>query len=190
MNFKQILAKLKAYPLALSLFGVAVLLAGWAYYRDTGALQDVSAALDQATQDNDRYNSNVAAGEKIDDHLAELAADGKQFNDALINTTAVVFNQQYFYDIGAQAGVTLVNPTQGATEPNKDPTRPSVTTFTLNATGHWNNIVSFVYGLQSGPHLMRFSRFHLVKSQQSRSATNASDTNELDLTLVVEVLGK
>ncbi len=31
MNLKQILAKLKAYPLALSLFGAAILLAGWAY---------------------------------------------------------------------------------------------------------------------------------------------------------------
>ncbi len=191
MNLQQILAKLKAYPLALSLFGVAILLAGWAYYRDTGALQDASAALDQATQDNDRYNQNVAAGEKIDDHLAELAADVKKYNDALINTTAVVFNQQYFYDIGAPAGVTIVNPTQGATEPNKDPSRPSVTTFNLTAIGHWDSIASFVYGLQTGPHLMRFSRFRLVKSQQSRSATNTTgDTNLLELTLIVEVLGQ
>ena len=142
MNIQQILAKLKAYPLALSLFGAAILLAGWAYYRSTGALQDATAALDQATQDSDRFNNNVTAGEKIDEQLAELTADAKKFKDALINPTTTVLNEQYFYDIGAQASVEIVDPQQGLIDRDKDPTRPSVTTFELTATGHWDNLAS------------------------------------------------
>lgn len=193
MNLQQILAKLKAYPLALSLLGAAILLAGWAYYRDSGALQDASTALDQATQDNERYNSNVKAGEEIDDQAAELAADAKKYNDALINTASVVLNQQYFYDIGAPTGVTIFNPTQGATEPNKDPSRPSVTTFALTADGHWDGLTSFVYGLQTGPRLLRFSRFQLIKTTKTPRGgvvSTAGDFNQLELTLVVEVLGQ
>jgi hypothetical protein len=188
MNSKQILAKLKAYPLALSLLGVAILLAGWAYYRSTGALQDASAALDQATQDSDRYNNNVAAGEKIDEQLAELTADGKKLQDALINTTSVILNQQYFYDIGAQAGVEIVDPSQGNTDRDKDPTRPSVTSFELTAKGHWDNLASFIYDLQTGPHLLRFIRVRLVKTPQSHSADE--DANRLDLILDLEMLGQ
>jgi hypothetical protein len=188
MTPQQFLAKIKAYPLALSLLGAAILLAGWAYYRSSGALVDATAALDQAMQDNDRYNTNAAAGEKIDDHLAELASDGKKLKDALINTTTTVLNEQYFYDVGKPAGVTIGDPTQGATEPHKDTTVPSVTAFQLTANGHWNNIASFLYGLQTGPHLLRVSHFRLSKTPQSRSDTG--DNNRLDLTLSVEVLGQ
>jgi len=187
MTPQQLLAKIKAYPLALSLFGAAILLAGWAYYRSTGALADATAALDQATQDSDRFNNNATAGEKIDDHLAELTADAKKFKDALINPTTTVLNEQYFYDIGAQANVEIVDPQQGAIDRDKDPSRPSVTTFQLTATGHWDNLVTFLYDLQTGPHLLRFTRVRLVKTPQSHST---GDVNRLDLILVVEMLGQ
>jgi hypothetical protein len=188
MNTQQILAKLKAYPLALSLFGVAILLAGWAYYRSTGAWVDATAALDQATQDSERFNQNVAAAEKIDEQITELTGDEKKFKDALINTSTTVLNEQYFYDIGKPSGVTIGDPTQGATEPHKDPSAPTVTSFQLTASGHWDDIASFLYGLQTGPHLLRVNRFSLVKTPQSHSAVG--DTNRLDLTLVVDVLGQ
>jgi hypothetical protein len=190
MNAQQLLAKLKAYPLALSLFGVAILLAGWAYYRDSGALTDAQAASKDASDKAILYNNNVTAGEKIDEHLAELTDDAKKFKDALINPSSVVLNEQYFLDIAKQAGVQIVNPTEGATDRGKDTSEPSVVTFTMGASGHWENIAAFLYGLQTGPHLLRVNMLHLIKSQQMRSNTAGVDSNRLEITLIVEVLGQ
>jgi len=188
MNAQQLLAKLKAYPLALSLFGVAILLAGWAYYRSTGALVDATATLDQATQDNNLYNKNVTAGERIDEQLAELTVDGKKFKDALFDPTSVVLNQQYFYDVGTKANVQIGDPVEGTIDRDKDPTRPSVTTFSLTVSGHWENMVNFIYDLQTGPRMLRFAQVRLVKSASAHSV--GGDASRLDMSLVVEMLGQ
>jgi hypothetical protein len=190
MNAQQLLAKLKAYPLALSLFGVAILLAGWAYYRDSGALTDAEAASKDASDKYQLYQNNVTAGDKIDEQVSELTDDAKKFKDALINPSSVVLNEQYFFDIAKQAGVQIVNPTEGATDRGKDPAEPSVVTFTMAATGQWNNIAAFLYGLQTGSHLLRVNMLHMLKSPQMRSSTAGDESNRLDITLTVEVLGQ
>jgi len=187
MNLKQILAKLKAYPLALSLLGVAILLAGWAYWRSSGALVDAEAQLEDVQASHDLSNKNVAAGEKIDEQVTELTADAAKFKATLINPTDVVLNQQYFYDIAEKAGVAVVDPTQGLTaERSKDPVEPSLTTFTLAATGKWSDMVAFLDGLQAGPRLLRFNLFHLEKSKQLVGTVG----DLLVLNLTVEVLGQ
>ena len=189
MNLQQLITKLKAYPLALSLFGVAILLAGWAYWRSSGTLQDDYDQLDQVKKDSELYNKNVTSGEKIDEHLGELTADGNKFKAALINYGDVVLNQQYFRDIAEKAGVQVVDPTQGTmAERGKDPAEPSLITFNLSASGRWSNMVAFIYGLQTGDRLLRFNLFRLEKTKVQLGTTGDSDL--LVVTLNVEVLGQ
>jgi len=191
MNLKQILAKLKAYPLALSLFGAAILLAGWAYWRSSGAMDDADQLLEQVTQDNELYNKNVGAGDKITEHLAELTADDAKFKAALINLGDVIPNQQYFRDAAKDAGVAVSDLAPGPTpEHSKDPAEPLLINFTLSATGRWNEIVSFVYALQTGPHLLRINLFRLEKSKLIAGLGSGMVADQLVLTLNVEVLGQ
>ncbi len=189
MNLQQLIAKLKVYPLALSLVGVAILLAGWAYWRSSGALQDAYDQLDQVTKDSELYNKNVSAGEKIDDHVGELNTDASKFKTALINYADVVLNQQYFRDVAEKAGVQILDPTQGTmAERGKDPAEPALISFTLSASGRWDAIVTFLDGLQTGPRMLRINQFHLEKTKVMAGSTGPADL--LNLTLNVEVFGQ
>jgi len=188
MKPKDILAKIKAYPLALSLIGVAILLAGITYWRSTSTLEDARSEVDTVTQESDRLSKNTAASELLDEQLAEVNADATKFATGLINPVEDISNQQYFYDLEHAAGVEQVtDPAHTTTDRSKDTAEPSVAAFSLSVSGHWDNILSFLYALQSGPHPLRISIFQLVKSPQTR---NTSDTDRLVLTLTVEMLGK
>jgi len=169
MNAKQILAKIKMYPLAISLIGAAILLAGWAYWRSTGALVEAHDQFDVVTQQNDSIDKNTKASELIEEQLAELNADAVKFAAGLVNPVEDITNQQYFYNLELDAGVEqITDPVHTVTERTKDPTEPSFATFSLSVSGHWDNIVSFLYGLQTGPHPMRIGMFQLAKAQQLR----------------------
>ncbi|HVU38405.1 MAG TPA: hypothetical protein VHC95_08730 [Opitutales bacterium] len=187
MNSKQLLAKLKAYPLAVGLFLAAAVLGGWTYWRSTGALADMQAQLDEVTQQNELISKNSAAGELLNEQLAELTSDADKFSASLINPVEDIPNQQYFYDLEHTAGVEqIADPIHTLTTRGKDPSEPAVATYTLAVAGHWDNLVSFLYSLQTGPHPLRITLFQLTKSQQIRG----TDAERLELNLAVEMLGK
>jgi len=188
MKPKEALTKILAYPLALSLLGAAIVLAGWAYWRSTGPLVDAHTLLDTVTQQSDIVSKNTAASELLDEQLVELNADAAKLAAGLINPVEDISNQQYFYDLEHAAGVEQVSdPFHLTTERSKDPAEPSVATFTLSVSGHWDSIVSFLYALQSGPHPLRISICKVTKSAQIR---NTGDTERLILSLTIDMLGK
>jgi Tfp pilus assembly protein PilO len=180
------LAKLKAYPLAISLLLAAMLAAGWTAYRQ-GDMDQADSDYKTASDQNDVVTNNLVAGRSLDAHLNELGEDKKIIDAALINPAESVANQQYFFSFES-TGVSIIDPIQGMPILSKDSAEPSVTPFTLSAIGQWDNMVSFVYGLQTGSHLLRFNSFRLEKSQQTLSIGSAPD--RLVLTLSLEVLGK
>jgi len=189
MKPKEILAKILAYPLALSLVGAAIVLAGWAYWRSSGTLEDAHTELDTVTQQSDCISKNNASSELLDEQLAELNADATKLTTGLINPVEDIANQQFFYDLERTTGVEQISdPLHTTTEHSKDPAEPSIATFTISVAGHWENILSFIYALQSGPHPLRISLMQLAKSPQLRSA--AGEVGRLNLTLTVEMLGK
>jgi len=187
MNAKQIWSKIKVYPLALTLFGLAILLAGWAYYRG-GDLDDAESQRDTITSDNDQVSKNVADSINLDTQLVSLTADVAKLKAGLINPTDVIPNQQYFYDLEQSTGVQILDPTEEGTVRSKDPAEPSITTFQLSATGQWENIISFLYALRTGPHFMRFGVVKIDKV--ATLGGGVSDSQRLTLTLNVEMLGQ
>ncbi len=190
MKPKEVLAKILAYPLALSLLGAAIVLAGWAYWRSSGTLVDAHTELDTVTQQSDRISKNNASSELLDEQLAELNTDATKLTNGLINPVEDIANQQYFYDLEHTAGLEqLADPLHTTTDHSKDPAEPSIATFTLSVAGHWENILSFLYALQSGPHPLRITLIQMAKSPQIHSATGG-DVGRLNITLTVEMLGK
>jgi Tfp pilus assembly protein PilO len=187
MNAQQILAKLKAYPLALALLGAAIILAGWAYYR-SGSLDDLHDQLDTATAQNDQTSNNVKDGINLKEQLDQLTTQVAQFKPGLIVPSAVIPNQQYFYDFEQSTGVQLLDIADAGTVPGKDAGELSVTTFKLSASGSWNNILTFINALQTGPHYLRFNQFRIEKSDQARSSAGVAQA--LKLSVTVEVLGQ
>jgi len=189
MNPKQIWATIKVFALASSLILAAILLAGWAYWRSSGALSDAHDELDAVTQQNDVIDKNTKASELLDEQLAELNADAAKLSAGLVSPAEDIGNQQYFYDLEHAANVEQVSdPIRTGTTRTKEPVEPSISTFTLSVMGHWDSLVTFLYDLQTGPHPLRVSQFQLIKSQQLRTA--GSDTTQLELSLTVDLLGK
>lgn len=193
MTAKQIITKVKAYPLAVSLIVVAIALAGWTYWRTTSALVDAQDGFEKATQQNELISKNSAASELLNEQLAELNTDAEKLTAGLINPVEDISNQQYFYDLEQAAGVEqITDPVHTETSRTKEPANPSVASFTLSVSGHWENIMNFLYSLQTGPHPLRITLFRLAKTQQTRGSSNSatSDVNQLSLSLAVEILGK
>lgn len=187
MNSQQLLAKIKAYPLALSLFGAAIVLAGWAYYR-SGSLDDLRGEYDTVTVNNDQIASNVKDGINFKEQVDQLTAALTQFKPGLIKPSAVIPNQQYFYDYEQTTGVQVLDPIEGQTTVSKDPAEPSVTTFKLSASGSWENVITFLNALQTGPHFMRIYQYSFERFPQERNAAPSSQPIRVSLTL--EVLGQ
>jgi len=191
MNAKQILAKIKAYPLALALVGVAIVLSGWAYYR-SGSLDDLRGQLDTVMADNDQTSKNVQEGINLKEELDQLTAALAAFKPALIKPSAIIPNQQFFYDYEQTTGVQIQDPIEGLTVVSKDPAEPSVTSFKMSATGNWENIATLLNALQAGPPYMRFYQFSLERGQQARTLPGVTATNSelVHLSLTLEVLGQ
>ncbi len=187
MNAQQILAKIKAYPLALALLGTAIVLAGWAYYR-SGSLDDLHGELDTATAQNDEISNNVKEGINLKEQLDQLTAAVARFKPGLITPSAIIPNQQYFYDFEQSTGVQILDIAVAGSVPGKDPAEPSVTTFKLGAAGSWDSILAFLNALQTGPHYLRFSQFRIEKSEQAR--TTVGVVQPLKVSLTIEVLGQ
>jgi len=187
MNAQQLLAKIKAYPLALSLLGVAIVLAGWAYYR-SGSLDDLRGEYDTVTVQNDQTATNVKDGINFKEQVDQLTAALTQFKPGLINPSAIIPNQQYFYDYEQSTGVQVLDPIEGQTVVSKEPAEPSVTSFKLSASGSWENIMTFLNALQTGPHFMRVSQFTLERFPQDRNAAPTSQPVRVSLSL--DVLGQ
>ena len=187
MNAQQILAKLKAYPLAVVLLLVTMALGGWAYYR-SGMLDDLQGERDTVAAQNDQTSENVKDGENLKDQLDELTTAVAKFKPGLITPSAVIPNQQYFYDFEQTTGVQILDIEEAGSVPGKDPAEPSTTTFRLGATGSWDNILSFIDALQAGPHYLRFSQFRIEKADQTRSGSGTAQP--LKISFAVEVLGQ
>jgi Tfp pilus assembly protein PilO len=183
---QQLLPKLKAYPLAISLALVALLAAGWTEYRQ-GDMDQADSDYKDASDQNEIVTNNLVAGRTLDAHLNQLGEDKKTIDAALIDPTQSVANQQYFFGFES-TGVSILDPTEGNPIVSKDAAEPSITPFTLSATGQWDNMVDFIYGLETGPRLLRFNTFRLEKSQQTLNV--GSEPDRMVLTLSVEILGK
>ncbi len=184
MNPQQIIAKIKSYPLACGLVLAAILLAGWAYYR-SGSLEDLRGELDTVLAQNDQSNKNVTEGNNFKEQLDQLTAAVARYKPGLINPSANIPNQQYFYDF-ENSGVLIVDLGEVSSVAGKD--EPSITTFKLNASGTWDNMISFVNALQSGSHYLRFSQFDIAKAPQSRSTAGVAQP--VSVSLLLEVLGQ
>jgi hypothetical protein len=184
MKPQQILAVLKTFPLALGLVGAAVLMAAWTYFRQDTLDADRLNAQDLAQQ-VETMSDNLTYGKDLAESLTALQIEVKGLEAGLIDPDHVIENQEYFYSFEESSGVHILDPTQAGTVRGKDPKGMSTTTFTLSATGSWSQIVSFLYQLETGPRLLRVSKFQLGKSGESSS----DSVNQLEADLQVEVLG-
>jgi len=187
MNASQILTKIKAYPLALGLFGAALVLSGWAYYR-SGTLDDLHGEFDTVSAENDQIQANVKEGINLKEQLDQLNAAVAQFKPGLINPSAVIPNTQYFYDFEQSTGVQIIDPGQVGTVASKDPAEPSVTSFKLTAVGPWDKIITFLNALQTGPHYLRINQINFDRGMASHSGATVVQT--VRVYLMIEVLGQ
>ncbi|MGA2051735.1 MAG: hypothetical protein ABSH19_00345 [Opitutales bacterium] len=184
MNPQVILAKIKAYPLAVGLAVAAIIMAGLAYYQE-GTLDDDLDASKDLDQQSTTMADNLVFGRDLDASLKQLEAADQTLQAALIEPENIIENQQYFYGFEHIDGLHIIDPTQEHTDRDKDATM-SVTTFSLQASGTWESITSFLYELQTGPHLVRVSKFSLEKFTHPGFD---APPEQLIATMEVQVLG-
>jgi hypothetical protein len=186
MNPQLILAKIKAYPLPVGLVVAAILMAAVAYFRG-GSLDDDEAASADLDKQSKTMANNLIFGRDLEANLKQLDDAQKGLAATLIDPDNIIENQQYFFGFERIDGLHIVDPTQETTDRDKDATM-SMTSFKVQATGNWASIASFLYALQSGPHLMRVNSMAIEKFHET--GPNADTTPEqISATLDLQLLG-
>ena len=185
MNPRLIWAKIKAYPLPIGLVVAAILMAAIAYFRG-GSLDDDQSASSDLSDKSKTMANNLIFGRDLEANLKQLTDAQKLLSVALIDPDNIIENQQYFFGFERIDGLHIIDPTQEGTDKPKDATM-SITTFKIQATGSWSSLVSFLYALQTGPHLVRVSSLDFEKFNQTSGNT---EPEQLTATLEVQALGK
>ena len=111
MNAQVILAKIKAYPVAVSLVVAAIIMALVAYFRQDSLAdaQDQSKSLDDESK---TMTNNIVFGGNLKANLAQLREAQKDLTVALIDPNNIIENQQYFYGFERIDGLHIIDPTQ------------------------------------------------------------------------------
>ncbi len=187
MKKEQIMVQLKTYPLAVGLVVLAILMGGLGYYLQT-ALDEAHDTSKDLEDKADTVARNIAAGHDLEANRAQLQADLKTLDAALLDPTEVIENQQYFWNLEATSGIKVSAPNQGLTTAlgkNKDDM--STTPFTIGASGSWETVTKYLYQLETGTHLVRVHQFRLSKDEQQGKL---GQPNQLAVAMDLEVLGK
>lgn len=180
---KDLVALLKKRPLAIACSVLSLALIAAIYLR-SGRTGELTGQLQQKEREGQRILDDIRNGANLPEQYQTLTSATKELESRLIYGSERARNQQYFYRIESDTGVTEVNlqpsatPTSGK---NKSKGRYSPVTFDVTVRGDFSQILKFLRRLETGQHFYR-----LVTASVTREADAAGT---LTLSLKLEFLG-
>ena len=190
MNPQVILAKIKQYPIAVG--GVVfILVIGAAFFlrkSKTPELDGQRAKLESrwnAIQKNTGQSSGIAEDmEKVSDYSTEVIS-------RLMVRDAKALNQQYFYGLEEQTGLTLslLSQSNAPPPPRPAPGKPNITLyspieFSVNVEGTFSEVLDFLYRVEHGKYFTRIEGF------STSSSGDSDDDDQIQISLKMDILGQ
>ncbi len=189
MNIQAIIAKLKQYPIAVG--GVVfILVFGAAFFmRKSKApeLEGERVKLEKKWQDivdNTREATDIAT------HMEKISEYSAETQSRLMVRESKALNQQYFYGLEEETGLslTLLAQSDAPPPPRPPPGKPNLTLyspvdFSVSVTGTFSEVLDFLYRLENGRYFTRIEGF-------STSSTGGADTDQIQISLKMDILGQ
>lgn len=170
MTAAQLLARLRAYPLATALFALVIVLAVFWYIRG-GPAAEVQSEHQRLQLEWDRITANLNRAEGLGADLEALRAAVEEIGEHLIDPDEKAINYQYFYGLEQATGVRILLLEQSDQLPAvPGDARYQPVEFRLSATGDFRSLADFIYRIERGAQFARLDSFRLLTP------------NELDLT--------
>ncbi len=198
MNVKDLLEKLKAYPVATVAGALALAVFGLLYFRWMG-FPEQQRQLDNVSRDWVRVESNVFKNSvNLETHLAKAEGISQDVTERLIRSSELARNYQYFYRMETMTGVQIeslqqvqaappAQPPAGAAarraaEAAQPPATYSKVGFNMNVAGRFGELLPFLNMIENGQHIARVKTFNLQR-------TSEGDSRLISISMQFDLLG-
>lgn len=185
---KELLAAIKKHPVAIGCGVLSALLIAGIYFRSgrAGALAD---QLHQKENEGQRILDDIRNGANLNEQYEQLTSAAKDLESRLVVSSERARNQQYFYRIESETGVTEVN-LQPVAVPNSSGKKGrsfyTSVGFDVTVKGDFRQVLKFLRRVENGQHFYRLISASVTR-EGKRGGPDASD--KITLSLKLEFLG-
>jgi Tfp pilus assembly protein PilO len=168
---------------------LAVVMAALTFVRG-GNVTELQEIVDERSNAGARLKNNLRYSAELDEHLATVREAVETIESKVINPGALATNQQFFYRLEQELGITLIDLRQSPVEESTTPTEYSAVPYIVSVRGTYLQIVSFLQRLEQGDRVIRFNSTNF--SPGRGTASQGADPYDplIILTLDLELLGR
>lgn len=176
---ENLLAFSRRYPLVVSSVVVLILTGGAYYYLDSQQAE-FERRHDEVKRKGESMLQAISEHPRLSSQLAAARRAVTIIDRDLVDESDLATNLGYFYDLESSTGVRIGQLSQLSSQPIDGAMFKSVP-FTVDATGTYAQIMRFLRDLETGPRLVRITRYQLDRGD---------GTAAVRLDLSIEMLAK
>lgn len=188
-DFRKIVGRLKAYPIAIAA-GLLTLVFAIVLFLRSSSISALEFSLQEKESEWNRVSGNLKRARDLEAHLARIQEYEGNVNGRLMDPEERALNYDYFYALEAESGVSLASLNQGGVVETKNSNEPGIKEFktyrlvgyNLAVEGDFDSVVEFLSLLANGEYFARISSFSVARAPQAAAGT-------LTVNLQMQVLG-
>jgi hypothetical protein len=189
VNTQTLITFFKKHPIGVGCALLAVVLGVLTFLR-SGHLTEVKALLEERSTLGGRLKNNLRYSADLDAHLAVVTEAIAEVETKVINPGALATNQQFFYRLEEELGITIVDLRQEVVRKSTQPKEFITVPYILSVQGTYVQLIELLQRLEEGDRLIRFvdANFSLARGAEAQGADPYNPL--ILLTLDLELLGR
>lgn len=189
MNTQALIIFLKKHPVGVGCALLAVVMAVLTFVRG-GNVTDLQALSEDRATAGSRLKNNLRYSAELDEHLAIVKEAVEKVETKVINPGALATNQQFFYRLEQELGITLVNLQQAAVDDSSTDSEYTPVPYVVSVRGTYLQIVNFLQRLEQGDRVIKFISTNFSPSRGAEAQDADPYNPPIVLTLDLELLGR
>ncbi len=188
MNPQAIIAKLKQYPIAVGGF-VFILIVGGGYFLRKSHVPELEGKREILEVKWEAMTANATESIDIAEHVEKINDYSKEIKTRLMVRESKAINQQYFYGLQEQTGISLTTLAQSdiPPPPRAPPGKPNLTlyapiAYSVGISGTFYQVLDFLNRLEHGRYFTRIEGF-------SCNTLGGNETDAVQISLKMDILG-
>ncbi len=180
---KDVVNACKRHPI-LAVCAIVCAGLGLALYFRAGAIGEIEALLDERSKLQRKLSANVKNSVQMEAQTEVLRDVNQKLRAAALKEGELVMHQQFFLQLESDAGVKLVDTRLSSIPPLAKGAAPGgyvPMTFSLSATGTYQNLLKLLKNLEGGGNMVRIN--------SASAAFSENPEAEQTLALSMDVLG-
>lgn len=168
---------------------MAVVMAALTFVR-AGNVTELQEVADERSTAGARLKNNLRYSAELDEHLAIVREAVEKVEAKVINPGALATNQQFFYRLEQELGLTLIDLRQSPVKDSPTPTEYASVPYIVSVRGTYLQIVKFLQRLEQGDRVIKFISTNFSPGRGTASQDADPYNPLIVLTLDLELLGR